>query len=140
VYSNWRAVVDADPGIEPTWVPITYHEPRGAIERLGFVPASLRAAARSYLQVERGLGSRAYDAVLFSTYNPAVVHRRALSRQPGYLMFDVTPRQYDAIADWYDHRADRGGWLARWKDGRVRAAFQSAAGLFAWSSWAAESV
>src|SRR5437588_375867 len=48
VYSNWRAVVDADPGIEPTWVPITYHEPRGAIERLGFVPASLRAAARSY--------------------------------------------------------------------------------------------
>jgi glycosyltransferase involved in cell wall biosynthesis len=88
--------------------------------------------------VERGL-SGTYDAVLFSTYNPAVLHQRGLSRQPGYLMFDVTPRQYDSIAGWYEHRPDRAGWLAGWKERRVRGAFQSAAGLFAWSQWAAAS-
>jgi glycosyltransferase involved in cell wall biosynthesis len=102
------------------------------------MPASVRAAARSYLQVERGLGSAKYDAVLFNTYNPAVLNQRALARQPGYLMFDVTPRQYDRMGEWYEHDADRAGWLQNWKDKRVRATFQSAAGLFAWSNWAAE--
>jgi glycosyltransferase involved in cell wall biosynthesis len=138
VYSNWRRVVDASADIEATWVPVTYHESRGWIERMMFLPPSLRAAARSYLQVGRGLGSGSYDAVLFNTYNPAVVNQRALRRQPGYLMFDVTPRQYDGMAEWYEHEPDRSGWLRDWKDRRVRAAFQSAAGLFAWSKWAAD--
>ena len=138
IYRNWRRAVEAEPGIEPTWVPITYHEPGGWIERLTFVPPALRAAARSYLQVERGLGTATYDAVLFNTYNPAVLNQRALRRQPGYLMFDVTPRQYDSMAGWYQHEADRAGWMKKWKEGRVRAAFRSAAGLFAWSQWAAD--
>jgi glycosyltransferase involved in cell wall biosynthesis len=139
VYANWRRVVEADCNIDPTWVPISYHDPNGLIERLGFMPASVRAAARSYLQVERGLGSGKYDAVLFNTYNPAVLNQGALRRQPGYLMFDVTPRQYDGMAEWYEHEADRAGWLHNWKDKRVRATFQAAAGHFAWSNWAAAS-
>ena len=139
VYANWKRVVEAEPGIEPTWVPITYHDPRGWIERMKFLPAPFRAAARSYAQVRRGLGARPYDAVLFNTYNPAVLNQKALRRQPGYLMFDVTPRQYDGMAEWYEHEPDRVGWLREWKDGRVRAAFQAASGLFAWSKWAADS-
>jgi len=139
VYSNWRRVVEADCEIDPTWVPISYHQPNGLIEKMGFMPAPVRAAARSYLQVERGLGTGKYDAVLFNTYNPAVLNQRALRRQPGYLMFDVTPRQYDGMAEWYEHDADRAGWLHDWKQKRVRETFQSAAGLFAWSNWAAAS-
>lgn len=139
VYANWRRVVESDPGIDATWALITYYERRGWIERMGFIHSSLRAAARSYLQVERGLAGRSYDAVLFNTYNPAVVNQGALCRQPGYLMFDVTPRQYDSIADWYEHKPDRVGWLRRWKSRRVREAFHHAAGLFAWSKWAADS-
>jgi hypothetical protein len=54
VYANWRSVVDADPNIDATWVPITYHERGGLIERTPFVPRQLRAAARSFLQVKRG--------------------------------------------------------------------------------------
>jgi glycosyltransferase involved in cell wall biosynthesis len=139
VYSNWRRAVEAEPDIEPTWVPITYHERQGLIERVRFLPPSLRAAARSYLQVQRGLGRGAHDAVLFNTYNPAVVNLEAMRRQPAFLMFDVTPRQYDDLAEWYGHEPDRKGWLREWKGRRVNTAFRSAAGLFAWSNWAAKS-
>jgi len=139
VYRNWRRVVEAEPEIDATWVPITYHERGGWIERMRVVPSSLRAAVRSYLQVEHGLGAGRYDAVLFNTYNPAVLNQPAVRRQPAFLMFDVTPRQYDGMAKWYEHRADRPGWIRDWKDRRVRTAFQSAEGLFAWSKWSADS-
>jgi glycosyltransferase involved in cell wall biosynthesis len=51
----------------------------------------------------------------------------------------VTPRQYDTMADWYEHTPDRAGWLSDWKQRWVAAALQSAEGLFAWSQWAAQS-
>ncbi len=138
-YLNWRRVVEREPAITPTWVPVTYYEEGGWIERLRFLPGSLRSAWRSYLQTDRGLGHEKYDAVLFNTHNPAVVHRRSVHTQRAFLMFDVTPVQYDAMAAWYEHAPDKAGWLADMKRRRVREVFQAAEGLFAWSHWAAQS-
>src|SRR5579871_6741699 len=114
-YLNWRRVVERLPEIEATWVPITYYREGGWIERMRFVPGGARALWRSRIQVEQGLGGEPYDAVLFNTYNPAIGCGRRLRSERSFLMFDVTPRQYDAMAVWYEHTADRSGWLADWK-------------------------
>ena len=139
-YMTWRDTVSQMPDISPTWVPISYYEPNGLIEKLKFVPGSIRAAARSYRQVEAGLGKTRYDAVLFNTYNPAVIHARSVREQRAFLMFDVTPKQYDGMAHWYSQMPDKpGSRFAEFKHRRVCTAFQGAAGLMAWSNWAAQS-
>ena len=138
-YLNWREIVEREAGIQATWVPVTYYEESGLIERMKFVPQSVRAVWRSYLQVERGLRDEKFDAVLFNTHNPAVTHRRSLKTHKAFLMFDVTPCQYDAMADWYGHTADKKGFVADYKSKKVRETFREAAGLFAWSNWTAQS-
>lgn len=138
-YLNWRRVVDREPNIHATWVPITYYKSDGMMERLKFVPGRFRAAWRSYRQVEQGLGRTKYDAVLFNTFNPAVVNRKAARAQPSFLMFDVTPIQYDGLSRWYNHKLDNFRMMASWKHQRVCETLQEAQGLFAWSHWAASS-
>jgi glycosyltransferase involved in cell wall biosynthesis len=138
-YLNWRHVVEREPNIVPTWVPVSYYEEGGWIERMRFLPSSVRGIWRGYLQTSRGLGREKFDAALFNTHNTAVVNRRAVYAQRAFLMFDVTPIQYDEMAFWYEQKADRGGWLAEQKRRRVRETFQAAEGLFAWSHWAAQS-
>lgn len=138
-YLNWRAVVEQEAGIAPTWAPITYYEEGGWIERMRFLPGFARSVWRSYLQTDHGLGHERYDAVLFNTYNPAVLHRRSMREQRAFLMFDVTPIQYDGMAKWYERTPDRPGMIADWKHRRVRETLQAAEGLFAWSHWTADS-
>ena len=141
-YLNWRSVVEQEPDITPTWVPISYYEEGGTIERLKFLPGGVRSVLRSYQQVDKGLGQEKYDAVLFNTHNPAVTHRRSVRENRTFLMFDVTPKQYNGMAHIYGfgHKADRPGLMANYKHRRVRETFQAAEGLFAWSEWAAQSV
>src|SRR5215472_5397260 len=68
LYLNWRRVVERQPEIEATWVPITYYQQGGWIEKMRFMPHGARAVWRSRLQVEQGLGQTPFDAVLFNTY------------------------------------------------------------------------
>ena len=138
-YLNWREIVEREPDVDATWVPISYYEQGGWIERMKFLPESIRAVWRSHLQVERGIGREKFDAVLFNTHNPAVTHRRSVAEQKAFLMFDVTPRQYDTMADWYGHAPDKSGLIANYKNRRVGETFRAAEGLFAWSNWAAQS-
>ena len=138
VYNNWRREVSETAGVVPTWVPITYWRQGGLLERLPFVPAQARAVFRSYQETRRAL-TGPLDAVLFNTFNPAVIHRSAVRRYRSFLMFDVTPVQYDAMAHWYGHRPDNGGRLADLKRRRVKQVFQEAGGLLAWSRWTAAS-
>jgi glycosyltransferase involved in cell wall biosynthesis len=140
-YLNWRHIVAQEPDVASNWIPVTYYEEGGWIERLRFLPRGVRGTWRGYLQVERGLGRTKYDAVLFNTHNPAVIHRRSLREQRVFLMFDVTSRQYDGMSHLYGygHRADRPGLIADYKHRRVKETFRAAAGLMAWSRWAAQS-
>ena len=138
-YLNWREIVERESGVQATFVPISYYEQGGWIERMKFVPESVRAVWRSHLQVEQGLKKESFDAVLFNTHNPAVTHPRSLRDHRAFLMFDVTPCQYDAMAGWYGHKADKKGFVANYKNRKVGETFREAAGLFAWSYWTAQS-
>lgn len=140
-YLNWRNVVEREPNIRPTWVPVSYYEEGGWIERMNFLPGSVRSVWRSHLQVKQGVGAERYDAVLFNTHNPAVTYPKGVRDQRAFLMFDVTPKQYDGMAEWYGfgHKADKPGRMAEYKHRKVCEAFQAAEGLFPWSQWAAQS-
>lgn len=140
-YLNWRQVVEREPNIVPTWIPISYYEEGGWIEKMKFLPGSLRSVWRSHLQVKQGMGGERYDAVLFNTHNPAVTYPKGVREQRAFLMFDVTPKQYDGMAEWYGfgHKADKPGRMAEYKHRKVCQAFAAAAGLFPWSKWAAQS-
>lgn len=141
-YLNWRSVAQHEPNVDATFVPITYYEDGGWIERMRFLPYQVRAIWRGTLQMKRGLGDTVYDAVLFNTHIPAVYYPPAVRRYRAFLMFDVTPCQYDAMARWYrpGQRRYRQGAIARWRERRIRHTFQAAVGLFPWSRWAAQSV
>jgi glycosyltransferase involved in cell wall biosynthesis len=138
-YLNWRRITEMDPSIDATWVPITYYQEGGFLEKLSFLPRQPRAQIRCYLQVDRGLGRRKYDCVLFNTYNPAVLHRSTVHQQRCFLMFDVTPVQYDAMGKWYGHTPDKDGLISRWKRNAVTDVFRHAEGLLVCSKWVADS-
>lgn len=138
-YLTWRSVVEQEPDINATWVPITYYKQGGRIEQMRFLPGIVRASLRSRLQTAEGLQGKKYDAILFNTYNPAVHHRESVHNQRAFLMFDVTPIHYDGMAHWYDHKVDRMRWLSGYKHRRVCEVFQAAAGLFVCSHWTAQS-
>ena len=138
-YLNWRRGVESLQGVDATWVPIEYYKQGGLIEKLKFIPGSIRAAMRCSREVDEGLGNSQYDAVLFNTYNPAVVNRKAALRQPSFLVFDVTPKQYDDMSHWYGHETGGNRALNAWKSQKVKETLQSATGLFAWSNWAGAS-
>lgn len=141
-YLNWLAAEDAIADLaSPTWVPITYYNPHGLLERMRFVPGALRSALRCYRQVEEALKQGPYDALLFNTHNPAVIHLRSVSRYKTFLQFDVTPALLDELETYYPHN-NFGGHnplLDRFKASRVQEAYHQAAGLFPWSRWAAKS-
>jgi glycosyltransferase involved in cell wall biosynthesis len=140
-YLNWRQVVETLPYIRPTWVPISYYREGGWLERIKFLPGSIRSVLRSRQEVRDGLGQGKYDAVLFNTHNPAVTYPRAVQDNRTFLMFDVTPKQYDTMVDIYGfgQKADKPGPLAEYKHRRVCETFRAAEGLFPWSRWAAQS-
>ena len=65
--------------------------------------------------------------------------RRSRSR-PYVLITDVTPVQYDKMADGYGHEPDHFAPLRRLKHHVNRKTFQEASFCVGWSSWAAESI
>jgi glycosyltransferase involved in cell wall biosynthesis len=141
-YLNWVAAEEAISDLaSPTWVPITYYDPHGLLERMRFVPGALRSALRCYRQVEEALKQGPYDALLFNTHNPAVIHLRSVSRYKTFLQFDVTPALLDGLETFYPNNSfgRHNPLLDRFKASRVREAYQRAAGLFPWSNWAAKS-
>lgn len=141
LYLNWRNVVEALPNVVSDWVPIGYYKQDGFIEKLKFLPGGVRAALRTYADIKEGLaaGDSAHDAVLFNTYNPAVMYPGKLPGNRRFLMFDVTPIQYDKMAKWYEHEADKNNWFQSLKRRRVTEVLKQADGLFVWSNWAAQS-
>ena len=140
-YQNWRRIVEQDEAIAATWIPITYWDDNGLLEKMKFVPGSIRSLLRSRQQTRDGLGKNDYDAILFNTHNPAVTYQKPVRTQRTFLMFDVTPKQYDGLVHWYGfgHKADKPGMYANWKHEQVCRTFGAAKGLFAWSHWARQS-
>lgn len=143
---NLRRVVDgaaAASGGETfraAWVDVTYFEPDGFYERLAFLPATLRGALRGRAQVRSGLRSTAADVLFFNTQAPAVLGGGLTFRRPYVVSTDITPVQYDRMAEPYHHQRDRWGPLRAYKHQVNRRVLREAAAVLPWSTWTRESL
>ena len=135
---NLRSMVEDRHDVVVSWVPVEYEKTDRWWERL---PAeSARAALRGRTEVDDGLRGLDADVCVFNTQVPAVLAGRRARARPYVLCSDVTPRQYDAMAAGYQHRADRAGPL-RWLKHRWNlSVFERAAAHAPWSSWVRDSL
>ena len=101
-YHTLRRILAREPGIASRWVEVTY-EGNGWLERLTCLPPSVRGVVHGFLQVRGGLRGAPLDALFFHTHKPAVFQWDLLARVPTVLSLDVTPAQYDALGEFYDH-------------------------------------
>lgn len=131
--------VAREPTVDATWVDVTYAPSSAAWERLP-LGDQVHGALRGRAQVRAGLRSAQPDVVFFNTQVPAVLGGRPARRAPYVLCTDITPVQYDGMADAYGHTADGGGVVARAKHSVNRRVFRSAACTVAWSTWVRDSL
>ncbi|MGQ9529399.1 glycosyltransferase family 4 protein [Chloroflexus sp.] len=124
--------------IDPCWAAITYAG-NGWLERLP-LPQHLRGTLRGRQQVRHMLRSTRYDVALFNTQVPAVLAGKMVTQRPYVIATDITPRQYDAMASFYHHRADRPGLIAAMKHHLNVQVFQRAAWVLPWSQWVRDSL
>jgi glycosyltransferase involved in cell wall biosynthesis len=136
---NLRRCLAEQSDVTTMWVPVSYAEGSRLVERLPMVPDRVRNALRGRHEARQIL-RHSIDATVFNTQVPAVLGGRAVQRRPYFLCYDVTPKQYDALAEGYHHRADRVG-PAKWLKHRTnRSVFQRASHNFVWSTWVGRSL
>jgi glycosyltransferase involved in cell wall biosynthesis len=133
-YQTLRRVIDDVAEVDPRWVEVTYAGD-GLLERLPRIPRGVSGTARGYLQVRDGLRGRRHDALFFHTQKPAVFHWDLMARIPTVLSLDVTPIQYDALGEYYDHTPDGGSPAARFKHWLNVRTFALSKAIVVWSSW-----
>jgi glycosyltransferase involved in cell wall biosynthesis len=138
-YRTLRSAIDHNAGIDPQWIEVTY-EGAGRLERSRWIPAPVRSTLRGFLQVREGLTRRPLDAVLYHTQKPAVFQWDLLARVPSVLSLDVTPRQYDELGTFYDHRPDADGPTAAFKHWLNRRTFALSRHVVVWSHWVKQSL
>jgi glycosyltransferase involved in cell wall biosynthesis len=120
--------------IDPLFIDVNFHKSGGVIERLP-LPAYVKGALRARLEVRAGLAGRLPDAFLFNTQKPAVLCPDYVRARPTLISLDVTPFQYDDLAELYDHTPDKPGPIRSIKHAMNRQLFHSAKHLLPWSSW-----
>jgi glycosyltransferase involved in cell wall biosynthesis len=139
-YLNLRQAVDREPRVNTNWVEVTYTKPDRFWDRIPRIPANLRGTISGRQQVIEGLHQYPADLLFFNTQVPAVIVGPPLYQHPFILSTDITPIQYDQMADLYHHQPDKNTILKSLKHRANRTAFQKAAFLFPWSTWTAQSI
>lgn len=139
-YENLRQFIDQSHDIEATWVPVTYEDQGNFWERLPLLPQSIRGTLNGRAEARAGLRQYAADLALFNTQVPAALAGRLVRRQPYILSTDITPIQYDQMAEHYGHSPDRFRLLSHYKWRANRTLFQGAARILPWSSWVRDSL
>ena len=139
-YQNLRQFIDQTQEIEANWVPITYEDDGYAWTRLPFLPQGVRGTLNGRAQARSGLKQTPADVVLANTQVPAALAGRLIHRQPYILSTDITPRQYDEMAELYGHQPDRWKLLRDYKHRVNCALFRGAARVLPWSTWVEDSL
>jgi glycosyltransferase involved in cell wall biosynthesis len=139
-YENLRRVVDQSSSIQPEWVEVTYQGSWGRSKNLRFIPERLRGSLDGRAQVRNALMHTNSDIAFFNTQAPAALSGGLARRRPYVLSTDITPKQYDDMAELYGHNPDGGGLISQYKDFVNKQLFRCASRLVPWSSWAAESI
>lgn len=136
-YQNIRRFLENEPRIQPTWVPVTYDEPGGVIEKLSLLPKQVRGTLRGAQQVRAGLRQVPADLFFFNTQVPAALAGGLINSNSKYVIAtDLTPIQYDAMGAQYGHKPDKPGLLKAYKQRVNESLFRGAARVLSWSSWA----
>jgi len=133
-YENLRRFIDQSSQIEVSWVQVTY-EYAGILARLSILPDNLRGTMSGRNEVQKGLQKLSYDVALFNTQVPAVIGGSIVRRKPYILSTDITPIQYDRMGEHYNHQADNGGLLSRYKHWANVNLFRNAVKILPWSTW-----
>jgi glycosyltransferase involved in cell wall biosynthesis len=133
-----RCIVD-HPEIEPRFVPVTFFKTRGLVERLP-LPSYLRAAYRARLEVTDGLRAWDPDVIFWNTQKPAMFCSHLLRNIPSVISLDVTPKQYDDLAEEYGHEPDQPGPVASAKHWLNRRIFNQARLLLPATDWVRRSL
>lgn len=139
-YQNLRRAVTSLNEVEARWVETRLFEEGGLLERIPGLPPIVRSGGRALLDVRRGLRGWQYDALLFNTQKAAMLCQWDMIRTPTMLMTDVTPIQYDQMADLYDHTPDTSAPLRLLKHRVNVMNFHLARALIPSSSWARDSM
>lgn len=135
-YENLRAHLEEDSNLDTTWVEVTYTS-AGEGTRLGFLREGVLRGRR---QVQAGLWATPFDVAFFNTQVPAVLAGRAVNGRPFVVSTDITPKQYDDMAEHYGHTPDRFGPTKRAKHEINVRRFNEAALLVPWSTWVRDSL
>jgi glycosyltransferase involved in cell wall biosynthesis len=127
--------------IASNWLPIPF-DVRGPAR---FVPLlrsnwSVRASWRARRALNAALARQSHDALVFHTQVTALFSVALMRRLPTVVSMDATPINYDAVGQFYGHRAAGGGFLDTRKFQMNRAVFDAAASLVTWSEWARRSL
>ncbi len=138
-YENLRRGVEDLSGITTNWVEVTYS--RSNVRNMfdSILPESLKGSLAGRAQVLEGLSGYPAEVVFFNTQVPAALVGRAL-KKPYVLATDITPRQYDGMAEAYGHKVDDFPLIAKYKHHTNRRLFAGAARLLPWSHWTASSL
>jgi glycosyltransferase involved in cell wall biosynthesis len=135
-YQHFRRYVDGDPEVAAAWAEVTYYDPDGWIERLPLVPAGPKGVLRAALQVRAGLAAGPFDAVLFNSQALCLWVRGYMRRVPSAIVTDVTPRQFDAMAEHYNHQPPRvASPLTAYKHAVNVDVYRAARLVLPWSHW-----
>jgi glycosyltransferase involved in cell wall biosynthesis len=138
-YRNMREFACRQPDVAPVWLPISF-EVSGTTRLVPVLRSnwSLRGswrARQALSQVRTRL-----DAVFFHTQVMSLMSIGLMRSVPSVISLDATPINYDTLGESYGHRPAGDGLLDRQKFELNRRAFQAAAGLVTWSSWARASL
>ncbi|MCA9901634.1 MAG: glycosyltransferase family 4 protein [Ardenticatenaceae bacterium] len=125
--------------LQTNWVDVTYEQP-GTLWNVLPLPEKVRGPLNGRTQIRTGLQQHPADVAIFNTQVPAALAGQMANQQPSFLCTDITPRQYDEMAEHYHHAADADGWLSQYKHCLNQRLFQSATRLLPWSSWVADSL
>ena len=125
--------------LQCNWVDVTYEQP-GTLWNLLPLPEKVRGPLNGRSQIHHGLHQHPTDVAIFNTQVPAALAGKLASRQPSFICTDITPRQYDEMAEHYHHTADADGLVSQMKHRLNQRLFQSATRLLPWSSWVADSL
>jgi glycosyltransferase involved in cell wall biosynthesis len=138
-YQNLRQAVTALNEVEARWVETRLFDPQGRLERLPILPSYVKASARAWLDVHRGLRAWPHDVLVFNTHKAAALCQWQMLHTPTMLMTDVTPLQYDRMAELYDHRVDGNPLLRAAKHQANVLNFRLARALVTCSTWTRDS-
>jgi len=137
-YENLRRGIESVSSLDPLWVEVTYTNDNGRQAGFPFLPASLRGSLTGRSQVLEGLKYPA-DVLFFNTQVPVALAGQAI-KQPYVLATDITPIQYDEMAEDYGHQRERIPFVANWKHRANVRLLRGADRLLPWSSWAGKSL